>query len=260
MEPIRRGRRAPARRVTSALVRRVAKTAAAAVLLFVLGLVAVGFVFAGSTDRIAAGVTIAGVNVGGLTADAAQRKLGARARNVAAVPVPFTAGGRTWPIAPAQIALRGDWAAAVQAALDKGDGSVPLRGLQRVKLRLFGADVQPNADYEETTLQKRLVSIARAVDVRGREAAIVLRNGEPVVVPGEAGRKLDREAAARTIVAALVGFERSPVVLPVAVDRPKVTRDALRPVAAQVRTALSAPVTFVYKGVHWSVSPNQIAS
>ena len=229
-------------------------------MLLVLGLLAVGFAFAGSTDRIAAGVTISGENVGGLTADAAQKKLAARAHSLAAVPVPFTAGGRRWPIAPAQIALRGDWASAVQEALDEGDGSVPLRGLQRVRLRLFGADVHPNADYEERTLEKRLDSIARAVDVRGREAAIVLRNGQPVVVPGEAGRKLDREQAARTIVAALVGFERAPVPLPVIVDRPKVTRDALRPVAAQVRTALSAPVTFVYKGVHWSVSPKEIAS
>ena len=229
-------------------------------MLLVLGLLAVGFAFAGSTDRIAAGVTISGENVGGLTADAAQKKLAARAHSLAAVPVPFTAGGRRWPIAPAQIALRGDWASVVQEALDEGDGSVPLRGLQRVRLRLFGADVHPNADYEERTLEKRLDSIARAVDVRGREAAIVLRNGQPVVVPGEAGRKLDREQAARTIVAALVGFERAPVPLPVIVDRPKVTRDALRPVAAQVRTALSAPVTFVYKGVHWSVSPKEIAS
>ncbi|HYY34009.1 MAG TPA: VanW family protein, partial [Gaiellaceae bacterium] len=259
-EPIRRGRRAPARRNTAALVRRAAKAAATGAVLLVLGLLAVGFAFAGSTDRIAAGVTISGENVGGLTADAAQKKLAARAHSLAAVPVPFTAGGRRWPIAPAQIALRGDWASAVQEALDEGDGSVPLRGLQRVRLRLFGADVHPNADYEERTLEKRLDSIARAVDVRGREAAIVLRNGQPVVVPGEAGRKLDREQAARTIVAALVGFERAPVPLPVIVDRPKVTRDALRPVAAQVRTALSAPVTFVYKGVHWSVSPKQIAS
>jgi vancomycin resistance protein YoaR len=260
VEPIRRGRRAPARRDTSALVRRAAKVAAAAVALLLLGLLAVGFAFAGSAERIAGGITISGADVGDLTAEAAQERLAARARSLAAVPVPFTAGGRRWPIAPAQIALRGDWAAAVGAALDKGDGSVPLRGLQRLRLRLFGAHLRPNAAYEQRTLEKRLAAIARAVDVRGREAAIVLRNSEPVVVPGEAGRKLDRENAARTIIAALVGFDREAVALPVIVDRPKVTRDALRPVAAQVRTALSSPVTFAYKGVHWSVSPKQIAS
>jgi vancomycin resistance protein YoaR len=225
-----------------------------------IALLAVGVVFAGSADRIAAGVTVADLNVGGLKAQQAEQKLAARARRLAAVPIAFKAGGRTWPIAPAQIALRVDWAAAVRHGLDEGNGAIPLRGLKRVQLRLLGANVEPTASYEERTLDRRLDSIARTVDVRGREAAIVLRNGQPIVVPGEAGRKLDREAATGTIVGALSGFERSPVALPVVVDRPAVTRDALAPVAEQVRLALSAPVGFVYKGVHWSVSPAQIAT
>jgi vancomycin resistance protein YoaR len=260
VEPIGRGRSAPAQRDHSALVRRGAKLAGAAAGALVIALLAVGVVFAGSADRIAAGVTVAGLNVGGLEAQQAEQKLAARARRLAAVPIAFKAGGRTWPIAPAQIALRVDWAAAVRHGLDEGSGAIPLRGLKRVRLRLLGANVEPTASYEERTLDRRLDSIARAVDVRGREAAIVMRNGQPVVVPGEAGRKLDREAATGTIVGALSGFERSPVALPVVIDRPAVTRDALAPVAEQVRLALSAPVRFVYKGVHWSVSPAQIAT
>jgi vancomycin resistance protein YoaR len=260
VEPIGRGRSAPAQRDHSALVRRGAKLAGAAAGALVIALLAVGVVFAGSADRIAAGVTVAGLNVGGLEAQQAEQKLAARARRLAAVPIAFKAGGRTWPIAPAQIALRVDWAAAVRHGLDEGSGAIPLRGLKRVRLRLLGANVEPTASYEERTLDRRIDSIARAVDVPGREAAIVMRNGQPVVVPGEAGRKLDREAATGTIVGALSGFERSPVALPVVIDRPAVTRDALAPVAEQVRLALSAPVRFVYKGVHWSVSPAQIAT
>jgi vancomycin resistance protein YoaR len=260
VEPIGRGRSAPAQRDHSALVRRGAKLSGAAAGALVIALLAVGVVFAGSADRIAAGVTVAGLNVGGLEAQQAEQKLAARARRLAAVPIAFKAGGRTWPIAPAQIALRVDWAAAVRHGLDEGSGAIPLRGLKRVRLRLLGANVEPTASYEERTLDRRLDAIARAVDVRGREAAIVMRNGQPVVVPGEAGRKLDREAATGTIVGALSGFERSPVALPVVIDRPAVTRDALAPVAEQVRLALSAPVRFVYKGVHWSVSPAQIAT
>jgi vancomycin resistance protein YoaR len=260
IEPIRRGRLAPARRDWRRLVRVWAKTAGIAVLAILVGLLAVGFVFAGSTDRIAGGVTVAGMKVGGLQADEAEERLASRAQRLAAEPVAFTAGGRNWPIAPQQIALRVDWAAAVQQALDEGDGPVPLRGLRRVQLRLFGANVEPTATYEEATLEKRIAAIARAVDVRGRQAAIVLRNGNPVVVPGEAGRKLDREGATRTIVAALSAFERAPVALPVTVDPPDVTRADMARVAAQIRTALSAPVRFVYRGVHWSVPPEQIAS
>jgi vancomycin resistance protein YoaR len=260
VEPIRRGRSTPAQRDRSALVRRGAKIALAALGALLVALLAVGVVFAGSAERIAGGLTVAGLEIDGLTAENAETKLVARANNLAAVPVVFEAGGRKWPIAPAQIALRPDWAAAVADALHQGDGPIPLRGLQRVRLRLFGADIQPAATYEEQTLDKRLSSIAQVVNVPGRQAAIVLRNGQPLVVPGEAGQELDRDAAAKTIVRALTRFARAPVALPVVVDAPEVTRDALRPVAAQVRTALSAPVQFAYRGVHWQVSPAQIAS
>jgi vancomycin resistance protein YoaR len=260
VEPIGRGRSAPAQRDYSALVRRGAKLAGAAAGALLIGLFAVGVVLAGSVDRIAAGVTVADLNVGGLKAEQAEQKLAGRARRLAAVPIAFKAGGRSWPIAPAQIALRVDWAAAVRHGLDEGNGAIPLRGLKRVQLRLLGANVEPTASYEARTLDRRLDSIARTVDVRGREAAIVMRNGQPIVVPGEAGRRLDREAATGTIVGALSGFERSPVALPVVIDPPAVTRDALATVAEQVRLALSAPVGFVYKGVHWSVAPAQIAT
>ena len=225
-----------------------------------VGLLAVGVVFAGSAHEVAGGVTVAGADVSGLDQDRARSELSARAQRLEAVPVPFRAGERNWPIAPQQIALRVDWAKAVQAALDKGDGPIPLRGLKRVQLRLLGADVEPTATYEATMLDKRLAAIARAVDDPGRQAALVLRNGQPVVVPGEAARRLDRPAAERTIVSALSGFRRVPVVLPVVVDPPDVTQATLARVAAQVRTALSSPVGFVYKGVHWSVPPEQIAT
>ena len=61
-----------------------------------------GFVFAGSPDRIAAGVTIDGVNVGGLTAGEARAKLERRANALAGVPVTFAAGGHKWRLRPAR--------------------------------------------------------------------------------------------------------------------------------------------------------------
>jgi vancomycin resistance protein YoaR len=200
------------------------------------------------------------MEVEGLEEDEAERKLSARAQERAAVPVRFQAGGRDWPIAPAQLALRADWEAAAGQALEEGDGPIPLRGLQRLRLRFFETDLQPGARYEEGTLATWSHAIARAVKVKGRQAALILRDDEPVVVPGEAGRELDVEVAERTIVQALTRFERAPVALPVVFEPPTVTRDALEPVAEQVRIALSAPVTFEYKGVHWSVTPEQIAS
>jgi hypothetical protein len=62
---------------------------AAALVVVVLG---VGFAFAGSADRLPEGVTIAGVDVGGMTPKAAQAVLVRRAGADANVPVTFVAG------------------------------------------------------------------------------------------------------------------------------------------------------------------------
>jgi vancomycin resistance protein YoaR len=234
--------------------------AAAVIVLVVLAAIALGFAYAGSADRIAGGVEVSGVAVGGLTAREAEQRLTARAETLSSEQVVFTGAGRRWSIAPAQLAVRADWKGAADTALARGDGVVPIRGLERLRLRFFGSAVEPEAKADQAALERQLGVIARQVNVPGREAAIVLRNREPVVVPGESGRRLDRARAAQVMVAALASLERpGPVALPVRVRPPKVGRDALAPVAAQARTALSAPVTFYFKGVHLSISPSQMA-
>ena len=258
---VRKGRRSRARRDRLAVVRRRWKTIVAASGVLLLGVVVVGFVYAGNPDVVADGVTVSGQDVGGLSAAGAEAKLDARAHALAAEPVVFTGAGRRWSIAPAQLAVRGDWAAASDEALDRGDGTAPLRGLKRLQLRLLGSDVEPTAHADTAALERQLRVIAKQVEVDGREAAIVLRNGQPVVIPGEASRSLETEAAGATMVAALASLEREgAVALPIKTTPPAVGRDALAAVAEQVRMALSGPVTFAYKGVHLTVTPDQMAS
>jgi vancomycin resistance protein YoaR len=258
---VRRGRKSRVRRDPLTLVRRHWKVLVAAVGVLLLAALALGFAYAGSADTIAGGVKVSGVDVGGSSADAAAAKLSARAHVLSTRPVVFTGAERRWSIAPAQLAVRADWNAAAAEAVERGDGPPPLRGWKRLGLRIFGADVDPTASANAAALEHQLDVIAKQVEVKGREAALVLREGQPVVIPGEASRNLESEAAGRTIVSALASLERgTSVPLPVAVTPPKVGKDTLAPVAAQVRTALSAPVTFVYNDVHLSVSPEQMAS
>jgi vancomycin resistance protein YoaR len=217
--------------------RALAALAAVALLALVLGLV-----FAGSSQRLAGGVRIAGVGVGGLSPDAARQRLEARARAVAHAPVVFTAAAHSWPLRASQLDVRVDWRAAVELARRDGDGFGPFRGFRRLGMRVFGADVTPPTRVYDAALQFELRHIARAVDTPHREAALVLRRLTPVVVPGQTGRRLDRAAAARTIVGSLAGFARGRVALPVAVDRPTVTATELAPALTHARIALSAPL------------------
>jgi vancomycin resistance protein YoaR len=226
-----------------------------------IGVLLLGFAYSGSADKVADGVTVSGQDVSGLSAAEAQSKLAARAHTLYTEQVVFTGAGRRWSIAPAQLAVEADWNAAAAEALDRADGPVPIRGFERLKLRFFGSDVEPPATADQGALDRQLQVIAKQVEVEGREAAIVLRNGRPVVKPGEPSRSLETEAAANTMVSALAALERpGPVALPIKVTPPEVGRDALAAVAQQVRTALSGPVIFAYKDVHLTVTPEQIAS
>ncbi len=218
-----------------------------------------GTALAGSPDRIAAGVTVAGVEVGGLSVGEARTLLAERAERSALVPVVFTARGRRFGIAPVELRARVDWAATAEDALGAGDWPPPVRGLKRLVVRLFGADVRPHARVDRARLAHELDVIARSSGRPAREAAIVLHGLEPRIVPERDGWKLDRGAAAKRIAAALTGFEPGPVALPVRVERPSVAAADLRPVAHEVRTALSAPVRFRWQDVRWLVSPRQLA-
>ena len=227
--------------------------------LVILGSV-LGLVLAGSPQRIAAGVRIDGIDVGGMTPGAAKRLLERKANALEHVPVAFVAGQRRWRVTPAQLGVRADWAAAVELARRHGDGFGPLRGFRRIGVRVFGADVVPPARVYEAALAFELGRFGRAINRPHRDARLRLEGLDAVVVPGAAGRTLNRDAAARLVVSALAGLSRSPVTLPVRVDSPAVTAPELAAVAAKVNVVLSAPVEMQSRNAAWRLSKWQLRS
>jgi len=209
------------------------------------GLIAVGlgFVFAGSPDRLASKTRIAGVDVGGLTPADARRLLAQRSERLASVPVVFTAGDRHFRITPRQLGVQVDWNAAVANAHRQGDGFGFVRGYRRLELELFPQDVVLRTKAYDAGLNYKLQLLARAINRPHREARLVRRGLHISIASGATGRTLDRAAARDVIVAALASFSRAPVTLPVRVDLPSVTVASL---TARQRTAsriISAPVT-----------------
>jgi vancomycin resistance protein YoaR len=251
---VRNRRRARARRLR-------AQRLLALVAVVVATGVALGLAFAGSPDRIAAGVRVAGVSVGGLNSGEAVNKLEARARAVANAPVIFVASGHTWRLRPANLGVEADWPAAVKLAQQHGDGFGPLRGLRRIGVRVFGTDVSPPTRVWVRALNYELTRMSRAVGRPHRDAALVLHGLKPMVVPGRTGYGLDRKAAATAIVQSLAGFDRGqPVTLPVRVDTQRVTAADLAPVATQLRTALSSRIRMSLGRSSWWLPAGQLAA
>lgn len=218
-----------------------------------------GLAFAGSSERLADGVAIGGVDVGGLTPSQARQFLERRAASVANVPVTFTDGRRSWRLRPARLGIRVDWAEAVETARRQSGGLGPLRGLRRIEVRVFGSDIVPPTSVYRAALDHHLDRIDRSVSDQRREAAVVLKGLRPVVVPGRTGRALDRASAARVIVRALARIERAPVRLPVRVEAPRVTAADLGRAVQQARTAVSAPVRLTLGPTRWRLPRWRIA-
>ena len=82
------------------------------------------------------------------------------------------------------------------------------------------------------------------------------------VADEQAGRRLDREAAAEVIVRALGQLERTPgaTVLPVKVMAPPVSAAMLAAAAERARLAVSAPVTLKVAQTRFRVPPRRIAA
>lgn len=232
----------------------------------VLGLAAIavllGLAFAGSPTTLARGVTIDGVDVGGMKTSDAKALLAGKSARLSDRPVVFVAAGKRFPIPPRQLGVQPDWARAVDLARSEGDGFGPLRGFKRLDVQVFGADVSPPVQVLTGALAYKLQLIAAKVDRDARDAMLVRRGGHIVTVPARPGLVLDRKAAASTIVRQLASLDRTgaTVQLPLKRSAPKVVAADLARAARQAQVATSAPVRLTLGKTRWLLTPNRIAS
>jgi vancomycin resistance protein YoaR len=234
-------------------------------LLLLLSIVAtavvLGLVFAGSPTTLARGVSIDGIDVGGMEAKDARALLERRSAAVARRPVIFVAGGRRFSIEPIELGVQPDWKAAVDAAQRQGDGFGPLRGFKRLDVQVFGADVTPPTRALTGALRYKLQLMAAKVNREPRDARIV-RNGVAFsIVPARSGYVLDTETAERMLVRSLASVVRpiDPVQLPLRVKQPAVRAAALAGALRQARLAVSAPVRLRLAKTRWLLTPRKLA-
>jgi vancomycin resistance protein YoaR len=208
--------------------------------------IGLGLIFAGSPGKLANGTRIAGIDVGGLTPKSARQLLERRSERVARVPVVFTSGGKQFSLAPRQLGVQVDWAAAVTSAQKQGDGFGFVRGYRRLELEFFPQDVVPQTRAYDAAVTYELEVLANAVDRPHQEARLVRRGLHITIAAGRTGRALDKQAAREVLVRSLASFSRgTPVSLPVRVDLPRVTVATLTGAQRTASRIVSGPVTLL---------------
>jgi vancomycin resistance protein YoaR len=231
----------------------------ASLCLAVTAALVVGIVFAGPAGKLAQGIRVAGVPVGGLTPTQAVARLRARAARLDSVPLVFVAGSDRFSIRPHALGIEPNWSAAVAAAADRGDGFVVARGYRRIGLRLSPVDITPPVKAYDAAVAYEIDQLGSKIDRKHVEARLARHGLEIKAIPGRTGRLLDRVAATRIVVAALAGFARKPVELPVRIDRPTITVADLARNRLLARRIVSAPVQLVRGSAGLGVTRRQLA-
>jgi lipoprotein-anchoring transpeptidase ErfK/SrfK len=181
---------------------------AAAVAFLLLGAVA-GYAYDSTQkDEIAAGVTIAGVDVGGMEASEAEQAVRAQLLRPLRHSIRVGYDGQSWKLPGESLKVHADLDAAVEEALAASrEGGLPGRLVRYVTGDSVEERVSAAVTYSEPAVNRFVRKIAQEV---GREPqnATVSASGESLeVVPAENGRKLRDVLLTRRLRAAVLNAD-----------------------------------------------------
>jgi vancomycin resistance protein YoaR len=196
-------------------------------------------------DSVLPGVSVAGVDVGGLApADARARidtELGARLDE----PVELVVGGKSLRVTPSNI-FQVDGAASERAAYDSARHSVSARiGALAVPFAVH-RNVQPVLRVHESG-RAALADELAALTKRAVSARVSMEGSEAVVVPGREGTAIDDDAVLASLrETALAGLPSFDVQLQSV--EPPISTEAAERAATTARTIAAAPVRLKLEG------------
>ncbi|MFC8193660.1 VanW family protein, partial [Cellulomonas sp. NPDC057328] len=190
-------------------------------------------------DRVPRGATVAGVEIGGMTADEARDALSTGLADRTTQPIPLVAQDAQAELDPAAAGLVFD-ADATVARLTGVDLAEPVR----VWRQLVGVDAQPPVtQVDDDALADSLASLSETVRLAPVDGAVVFADGAAHATDAADGWALDLDAAATAVQDEWLVGER-PLALPTTPVEPEITQEeteqALRDVAQPLA---AAPIT-----------------
>ncbi|MCE6995604.1 VanW family protein [Saccharothrix sp. S26] len=200
------------------------------------------------------GVTVAGVEVGGLSHAEAEQKLRDEIGPRLAAPVKARAGDVETAVDPKAAGLELDWAATLDRA-----GSQPLSPITRVTSFFTSREVGFATTSDQAKLAAALEALRAETDHEPAEGGIRFEGATPVAVDPKQGQKLDVAGASDKLLADWADGET--VELPVATTPVKTTKEGVRKALDEVaKPATAAPLIIQGEGKDATLTPEQLAT
>ncbi len=197
---------------------------------FLVLLVAGAFAYDNATSQtISPGVTVAGIDVGGLSAVDARSKLNRDLLGQLETPVTVTRGPDSWYLAANRSKVGVDTDGSVSAALAKSNsGNFAVRAYRKLTGTELDASIQPQVSYSKPAVQAFVDRVVKGVDRPARDASLAFTVSAVQPVPSKSGVAVKQRQLKRQVTAALItpGADRT-VTAQVRVLKPKITTSQL---------------------------------
>jgi vancomycin resistance protein YoaR len=210
-------------------------------------------------ESVLPGVSVAGVDVGGLSEPEARARVNAELGARLDRPVRIELSGESFSVTPSNI-FRVDATASEQAAFDSPREAFLGRLAALASPLTPGHDVEPVLRIHvsgRTALSRELSSLTK----RPVSARVAMEGRKPVVVPGRAGTQVDEPALLAALRAAALAGEPA-IAAPVRTVPPPISTASAERAATIAETIVAAPVTLRLKtkGEVGELGPRRLAS
>lgn len=191
--------------------------------------------------RIFPGVSVAGVDLSGLSPNEAALKLSQTLSYPLNGKILFRDGEKMWVASPAELGMVFDPSASALAAYDAGRKDGLFGSLSKqIQARGLGVDVAPVVIFDQRVAYAYLQNIALQVDAPVKEAALRLEGTNVIAEPGQIGKLLNIDATLIYLGAQLQTFRDGEVPLVIREAAPRLTDVSSQAEAA--RRILSQPL------------------
>ncbi len=185
----------------------------AGIALLLLGAVGAYAYDSSKKDTIAEGVTIGGVDVGGL--NEAEAKRAVRRQLLAPLRHSLRVGydGESWKLSGRQLKVHADLDAAVEEALAASrDGGLPGRLVRYVSGSEVDEQVAADVTYSESAVNRFVRKVADEVGEEAQDATVEATGDSLEIAPAEYGRKLRDHLLTRQLKAAVLNANADHVI------------------------------------------------
>jgi len=194
--------------------------------------------------RIFPGVSVAGIDLSGLSPQNAALKLSQTLSYPINGKVLFRDGSKVWVASPAQLGMVFDPSSSAQSAYRLGRSGDVFSALDaQIEALEFGDNVAPVIVFDQRVANQYLQNLAQKIDQPAVEASLHLNGTNVTAEPGQVGRKLNVSATMTYLGARLQTFTDGEVPLVIQETQPALTDVSSQADAA--RAILSQPLQLV---------------